>query len=581
VAELDRRTFLAGIGALTVVPRLTVAPRAQPSPAPFSWGVASFDPTTSGVLLWTRVTPPDDEDPVPVEWVLAADEGLAELVDSGSVSATADNDFCVRVDVTALPAGGTWWYAFTTPDGTRSPIGRTRTLTTEPERVRLAVASCGRFATAGFAAYRALAGRELDVVVHVGDYIYEDGRSDERSHEPDHRCMTLADYRERYAQYRADPDLQSLHARHPMVAVGDDHEVAGNAWRDGAADHDDDDRPWLDRLVDANRAHEEWLPGRTDRGPDGRLKAWRSIELGDLAELVVLDTRAWGRDLQPASGDELLEERTMLGADQEEFVAGRLTDPDRRPWVVLANQVMFHPLRLPALGVAVQEAVRDRGFLVVDETAVNPDQWDGYPLARQALLDAVGPAGGVVMVTGDFHSSWGWELSVGPNDDPSMLELVAPSITSSTFADRIPISPSLVETGLSLLDGDLAYVELDSHGYLLVELTEADVQAEWWYVDPSDPATQRFGAARRSPRLAPMRMEEVTEPRPDAGAPPTAPTAPAATVGDDDDSGGDLPVPLIGGAAAVLGAAALAMGRRRRMPRRHPAYDDDFDDEDD
>jgi len=383
-----RRRVLQAGGALVAT---AVTASARPSTAqegtnPFPWGVASFDPTADAVLIWTRVDPALG-DPVPLTWAVAADEALTDIIATGIVHAGRLTGHCVTVDATGLPPATTWWYRFSAPDGTASAVGRTRTVPTEAvERLRLGVASCSRYASGGFAAYRALAAHEVDLVVHVGDYIYEDGRGGARAHEPSTALVTVDQYRTRYAQHRLDPDLQALHARHPVVAVWDDHEVAGNAWREGAAEHDPEVHgPWIERLRAAGQAHEEWLPGRTGRSEaDGRLRAWRSLPLGGLAELVVLDTRTWGRDAQPTNPEDLADEtpdahRSMLGEDQMAFVASRLDPAQRPPWVVLANQVMFHPMAVPVPMPSLADDARDAGFLVDGDRAVNPDQWTATP----------------------------------------------------------------------------------------------------------------------------------------------------------------------------------------------------------
>jgi alkaline phosphatase D len=446
-------------------------------------------------------------------------------------------------------------------------VGRTRTLAPDAERLRLGVVSCARFASGAFGAYRALAGRDVDLVVHVGDYIYEDGQAGVRPHVPAHRCTTLADYRARYAQHRADPDLQALHAAHPMVAVWDDHEVAGNAWSGGATSHSDSrDGPWATRLRVAGQAHEEWVPGRTSTGDDGRRKAWRALDLGGLAELVVLDTRTWARDRQPKTAAELddaADPRTMLGADQAAFVADRLGRDDRKPWVFLANQVMLHPLPLPVPSSSLETAVTKAGFIVDGGHAVNPDQWDGYGTAREELLHAVGGRGGVVALTGDVHSSWAWEGPANDGGDPVMVELVTPSITSESFASRIPAPSTIIEVGLRATLHDLSYVEITSHGYVLVDCTQDRIQAEWWFVDPADASTERFDAARTAPRTPPMFLDTEVHPTEDREL--DAAGAPVAS-GDGSDDGG-LPVPALGlgaaAAAAVLGGVVALRTRRR------------------
>ena len=566
---LDRRRVLQGLGALVVAPALSPRPaleRGGPGGGAFASGVASFDPTADGVLLWTRVT--SLEPRVTLRWTVAEDEGLTRIVRTGTARAEAEADHCVTVPVDGLPPGRTWWYGFEAPGGQRSPVGRTRTMPAGPaERVRLGLVSCSRYAAGGFAAYRALAEREVDLVVHLGDYIYEDGRADARAHDPPEELRTLEQYRRRYAQHRLDPDLQALHARHPMVSVWDDHELADNAWSGGARAHDDAiDGPWPDRRQAATTAHEEWVPGRTRRREDGRLEAWRALALATDVELLVIDTRSW-RDEVPrdAAAVEASEDRTILGEAQRAWLLDRLARPERPAWTLVANQVMYHPLRVPLPGGVLASQVEEAGFLVVGDEAVNPDQWDGYAAEREAVSTAMGGRGGVVVLTGDVHSSWAWEGPANDGGQPAMVEVVAPSVTAESLGDRLPAPAALVETALRGLDAELSHVDLSQHGYAVVELGPDDLQAEWWYVEVDDPASQTFGAARRAPRSVPMRLTEVDGPRPDP-VPTTAPpsTTTTAPVAPRRDDGFELPWPLAGGAAAVAATVAAAVALRRR-----------------
>jgi alkaline phosphatase D len=581
---LDRRRFLAGAGALGAAsalgPQAVRAAIATDAPAVrFDHGVGSFDPTGTGVLLWSRATVDDPVlDGVELAWSVTAPDGSTAA--AGATLASPGRDWTVTVEVDGLEPATTYGFRFDAPSGA-SAEGRTRTLPapgTMPDRVRLGVVSCSRFAAGGFAAYRALAEREVDLVVHLGDYIYEDGMAGARAHDPPERLVDLPGYRRRYAQHRLDPDLQALHARHPVVAVWDDHELAGNAWRTGAAGHDDArDGPWEARLRAAVQAHHEWVPVRLP-DPAEPLRTWRGARIGDLAELSCLDTRVWGRDRQATDPAELADPgRSLLGSDQERWLLDRLRSgrgEGGTRWQVVANQVMLHPLQVPVVGSTIREAVRAGGFLIDGGSALNPDQWDGYPVERErVLVEGVGGAGDVVVLTGDVHSSWAWE---GPADDggrPAMVELVTPAISSETFAERFPVDPSLVEVALRALGPDLSYVELSSHGYLLVELTPDEVHAEWWYVERDAPTTQRFGAARSARRGVPMRLTEVPAPRPEPAAVPTPTTTtgegPGSTEGtgaapDGGDTG--LPVVAVGGGAAVLAAVVggLVAVRRRR-----------------
>jgi alkaline phosphatase D len=585
----DRRRFLAGAGALGAASALgPQAVRAANTPdapdAPgvrFEHGVGSFDPIDTGVLLWSRATVDDPAlDGVELAWSVTAPDGSTAA--AGTALASPERDWTVTVEVDGLEPATTYGFRFDAPAGA-SAGGRTRTLPrpgTVPGRFRLGVVSCSRFAAGGFAAYRALAEREVDLVVHLGDYIYEDGIAGARAHDPPERLVDLPGYRRRYAQHRSDPDLQALHARHPVMAIWDDHELAGNAWRTGAAAHDDArDGPWEARRRAAVAAHHEWVPVRLADSADP-LRTWRGARIGDLAELSCLDTRLWGRDRQSTDPALLTDpERRLLGPDQAQWLIERLRagrGEGGTRWQLVANQVMLHPLRVPVVGSTIREAVRAGGFLIDGGSALNPDQWDGYPVERErVLIEGVGGAGDVVVLTGDVHSSWAWE---GPADDggrASMVELVTPAISSETFAERFPIDPSLVEVALRALEPDLSHVELSSHGYLVVELTPDEVHAEWWYVGRDDPASQRFGAARSARRGVPMRLVEAAAPRPEPAAVPTPTTARPGTPDADRDASalgagerddGGLPVAALGGGAAVLAAVVgglLAVRRRR------------------
>ena len=297
---------------------------------PFRHAVASFDPTASSVLLWTRVIGAGS-----LRWTVASDPRFRHVVASGDVAPEPARDHVALVDVTGLQPATTYFYRFATADR-RSPVGRTRTLPAEgADRLRLGLVACARFSVAPLGVYRAVAEREVDLVVHLGDYIYEDdGAKGPRTHVPPRPARTLADYRARLAQVRADPDAQALHLRHPMVGIIDDHDVADNCWTTGAKKHiDAEDGPWEDRLTAATTARQEWFPQRL-RDPEDPRSTWRSIVVGDLAEILLLDTRLSGRDQH--AGDEgtkpLLDpERSLLGAAQRLWLDDRLAD--REPTV--------------------------------------------------------------------------------------------------------------------------------------------------------------------------------------------------------------------------------------------------------
>jgi alkaline phosphatase D len=474
---------------------------ADPSPPPFSSGVASGDPLADAVVIWTRVDPASPE-PEPVGWRVGADPDLRSVVAEGTAQASPAHDFTVKVDVPALRPSTTYHYRFEAR-GHRSPTGRTRTAPAEPAgSIRLGVVSCACWTHGYFSAYGHLAEQDVDLVVHLGDYIYEVGvdRRDVRRHQPPRPARTLADYRARHAQYRSDPDLQRLHQRHPMVAVWDDHDLAGNAWRDGAADHDpEEDGEWDERRAAAVQAYVEWLPLRLP-DPARPDRIYRSFRLGDLAELIVVDTRLVGRERPAAAGDRpvaavLVRDRSLLGDEQRAWLQQQLRAPTR--WRLLANQVMMAPLRL----VDLPKPLRALPGLVAGGAGVNAGQWDGYPEERRILFEHVRREGlrNLVVLTGDLHSSWAAELTVDPRDPdevPLGVEFVAPSVSTRSFGEQL--APPL-PGGRALLNRVIAgqnphqrFFDLDGHGYVIVDVDPARVQADWWHVDT---VAQRTGGA--------------------------------------------------------------------------------------
>lgn len=428
---------------------------------------------------------------------------MGDVAARGRVEAGPASDFTVRVEATGLDPATTYWYGFEA-GGARSPVGRTRTAPEGPvDRLRLGFACCAHFTTGFFNAYRRLAEHELDLVVHLGDYLYEDEARKNRGtrlHRPSGRLLTLADYRARHAQYKADPDLRALHERHPIVAVWDDHELAGNAWRDGAARHNRrTDGDWEARKEAATRAYLEWMPVRSP-DPSDPLRLWRRLPLGDLCDLLVLDTRLAGRD-RPAAGRRPVlgvwrRDRALLGEAQWRWLEEELAGPGAH-WRLLASQVMVAPVHL----VAVPRGL-ERFGAVGDGFVVNAGQWDGYPEERERLFDLLASRGGdTVVVSGDLHSSWASELR--RDGRPVATELSTPAVSAPSFARAlappVPGGRQLLEWLIRTQNRHLRFVATKGHGYVVVEVTPERVEAEWWHVDT---VSRRDGAERCVARWA-------------------------------------------------------------------------------
>jgi alkaline phosphatase D len=461
----------------------------------FLHGVASGDPLQGGVILWTRVTPPAGTASVPVNVEIARDSGFTRLAGRGMQVTTAARDFTVKVDAMGLEPGATYYYRFSAL-GEASPIGRTRTLPRSTARVRLAVASCSNLPWGYFNAYRRIAERaDLDAVLHLGDYIYEyrnarygDGTAFGRVPMPDKEITTLEDYRTRYAQYRSDPDLQEAHRVHPWIVVWDDHEFANNTWRGGAQNHNpnDGEGPWEARRDAAIQAYLEWMPIRDDR-MSRQSRIYRSFAFGNLADLVMLDTRYTGRD-QEVARDAIgaLEDpaRTLLGAAQEQWLFNELRESTRAgvTWQLLGQQILFSPV------------------VPNGRPAANADTWDGYRPARDRVIDFLDTEQirNAVILTGDIHSSWAYDVARDPwraydtrtARGTVAVELATPAISSPGWAN----SPAQSQERAARYMRErphLKWVEGFHRGYMVVDLQPKHVRADWYFVPT---VTERSGA---------------------------------------------------------------------------------------
>lgn len=460
--------------------------------ATFTHGVASFDPVPDGVLLWTRV-----EGAERVRWHLAeraAHGGPRGQVRSGTVPVDPDSRVAT-VAVDGLRPGTDHLYWFRA-DGVASPRGRTRTA---PDGAagswRLALVCCADHSINHLTAYRAVAEADVDVVVHLGDYIYETRGKGERTQDPDRDCVTLEDYDRRYAQLRADPALQALHARHPMITIWDDHDIADNAWAGGAKGHDEEEHgPWAQRLLAAAGARQRWLPARLE-DPSDPTRLWRSFRAGDLAELVVTDTRIAGRDQQagdPGAGPLEDPDRSLLGEPQRAWLRDRIADRSAR-WCLLATQVTMHPMALPVPTGATLLEGAPSGYGLVDGAGVCLDEWDGYPAERERVARWLAARGSdAVIVSGDVHSSWVFDGHLAPGVPAVAPEFVVPSVSSTPMGRQLPRGWRKVASALAGTADGARWYEVESWGFTTLEVTPRHVSAAWHLVDASgtDPATE-------------------------------------------------------------------------------------------
>ena len=303
---IKRRSVIQGVGATLGVLALRGFSVQADEPAHFTHGVASGDPLADRVILWTRVIPGSgDHSTVEAIWQVANDANFTQVVSSGIATASKATDYTLKVDATGLPANGSFFYRFIVA-GKNSPTGRTKTLPLgKVSEYKIGVASCSNYPQGYFNAYKHMAESDLDLVLHLGDYIYEyaEGRYASkvaleqlgRHVEPTREILKLEDYRMRYGLYRTDPDLMAVHQRHPFICVWDDHELTNNTWKDGAENHNEGEGDFHQRIRAARQAYHEWMPIRTTTNGD-QSPIYRSFQIGDLADLHMLDTRLHGRD---------------------------------------------------------------------------------------------------------------------------------------------------------------------------------------------------------------------------------------------------------------------------------------------
>jgi len=439
-ARPTRRDFLrvssgvAGLVALGALPGCGRGRSIRFLSDPFTLGVASGDPRPDGVVLWSRLAQAATEEvgaggsAVEVGWELADDEGFARIVQSGTADALPQLGHSVHVEVEGLRPGRSYFYRMMA-GGEVSAVGRTKTapaLAATNDRFDFAFISCQNYEQGYYTALRHLANEDLDLIVHLGDYIYEGAAIPDRvrQHEGP-EIMTLDDYRARYMTYRTDRDLQAAHAAAPWVATTDDHEVDNN-YAGSIPNDDQSPEAFLLRRAAAYQAFYEFLPLRRSSmasGPD--MQVYRRLRFGNLLEMNVLDTRQYRSDqpcgdgVKPTCPQHIEAGRSIMGARQRDWLFGGLAASEAR-WNVLAQQVLV---------------ARLSGLNSDDEETWSMDKWDGYPAERQALMDALADTGvsNPVVLTGDIHSNWVTRLLRDFEDSGSEVvgtEFVGTSISS-------------------------------------------------------------------------------------------------------------------------------------------------------
>ncbi len=490
-AGIGRRGILKGSAALAFATALgpvgcaTGPGGAGPSSDyPFTLGIASGDPLADRVVLWTRLAPrPFDEDggmgpaPVTVRWQVADDEGFTRIRAQGEARAEAAHAHSVHVDAAGLEPGRGYFYRFIAGNAV-SPTGRTRTAPAAgrmPAHLRLASVGCQNFEAGFYAAYRRLAEEDLDLVIHTGDYIYEGAARKKRDglvrEHPDHDCVTLAQYRLRYALYKGDPDLQAAHAAHPFAVVIDDHEVADN-WASDIDGRGRGGEAFRARRAAGLKAWWEHMPVRA-KPQDGGIRIFRALDYGALAHISLCDTRQY-RAHQPCGGgtvphciEDMRADLQMFGAMQEDWLRGSLSD-SRARWNVIAQQVVMAEMNRAA---------------PKDEPRFDMDKWDGYRPARDRFLGFLEDAriANPVVLSGDIHRHIAMELR--RNFSRPATTALATELVNTSISSRGDGNPKSRATRNWLAVNPHFHYARDLRGYIRHTLSAARWQADFRVLD--------------------------------------------------------------------------------------------------
>ena len=519
--KITRRQAVLGVSSTLLLPAACSQTATIPDSI-FAHGVASGDPEPNSVVIWTRVS--GSKDPVAVDWYVARDSEMLDVVSHGQFTTNAQRDHTVKQVVDGLEPGKRYFYQFVV-NGTTSALGQTKTLPVgHLERLVIAVATCSNFPFGYFNAYEVIANDdEVDLVVHLGDYIYEyrarggyggaTGRRIGRNHEPGHETVSLEDYRIRHAQYKGERESIAMHARHPLIVIWDDHESADNPWMGGAENHQLIDGDWFARRAASKQAYYEWMPIR-DPGPGGSLlQYWRHFKFGDLASLITLETRHTGRSKQykwsgrlddfagvadaHAFYDDVVgaPDRNMLSAEMESFLETELAESARagRRWRIIGNQSIMAKVRYPDLNEPFFEDLRNElhrsGRRRLDnvtrlgdlELPGDLDAWDGYPAARERFYQIGKDAGArdLLVISGDSHSYWANALYDA--DGESMgVELGSTGITSPrNLLDLGLEGLARWDQSLAANNKEVVWVDGRYRGFIRLDITHDRVHADF------------------------------------------------------------------------------------------------------
>lgn len=457
--------------------------------APFYHGVASGDPTSNSVFIWSRIT--TDELSPTISWRIATDTGMNNIIQSGTISTNSDKDYTIKVAVNNLQPNTYYFYEFTY-NNQHSLRGRTKTLPTgNVDKIRFAVVSCSSFPHGYFNVYQAINQRnDVDAIIHLGDYIYEYGKNEYgtvRVPSPENEILTLSDYRLRHSMYKLDSMLMRLHQQFPFYTIWDDHEFADNAFVSGAENHTTGtEGNWQIRKMSALKAYNEWMPiNNIDSVP--AIKLYRKINIGNLVDLIFVDTRITARTeqslLTSISG---IDDTThyLIGNEQFNWLKNQIINSTAQ-WKVMVNQVMVAPFK-------------------VFNAAFNSDQWDGYPSERKKLFKIINDYSikNFVVLTGDIHSAWANDLpfgTVGYNAGTHKGSVGVEFVTTAVTSPGIPLTGILgnitQDAFAQLIRDNNAHVKHNNmvkRGFNIIDFTKEKCQSDFYNIETIETPNKNY-----------------------------------------------------------------------------------------
>ena len=503
---MERRSFIKFLGFLSIFNTKLFSQNINNEKVSFNHGVASGDPTHSNIIIWTKITK-NTNLKIDVDWQISNKKDFSNVISNGKTKSYSYNDFTVKIDA-KIPLkynAESIYYRFFV-NNNFSPVGKTKTLPiSNPDKFNLAFCSCSNYPAGFFNAYREIAlDDDIDLVLHLGDYLYEygaDGYATEdakklnRVVDPIGEIVSLNDYRRRHALYKSDKDLQLLHSQKPMIPVWDDHEFANDSWKNGAENHSYDEGYFATRKSNALKAYYEWMPIRES---NSKLKIWRKFEIGTLFQLFMLDTRSIYRDKQLNLDNyfknstfnkkqyikDLQKKRNLVGTEQFKWLDKNINNNFK--WSVIGQQILLSPTVLPKIFSKLDKNLFPNflhKYLKIGgmDIPYNTDSWDGYPRERNKLLKILSKSQSSIVLTGDTHNSW---ISNLYNDMNFIgVEIAAPSITSPNSVDIFRSKTKDIDKDFIKHNKNLKWTNGSGKGFVKLTIESDQMEVKFIYVN--------------------------------------------------------------------------------------------------